>query len=438
MSADEGDTIVANSQTQAQAQNPEPPAIDVPVVEEAVIDTTAVALDNLPRVEEAPQDQAATQSAIPENANPSRSGMFRKLRADIPSLSGVIRMQNPENTSPEGAEARSAAASPRNDAARASLRKSGIPSVTQSKDEAVDYDMEVPVFDDAQVDGTVADEADVTAASEQGSKPGQVEIPSTRAGGFVSRLKRKSANDLEETPQEWLDVDDDFDARSVGRARGSWESFRDDSQGGSDSSRQRNWQGGGFSRVHLDYVDTRSTEEEDSGPFDQAVGFNEDRVLNEEIGQIIHFRNPLYDTEIWFAAIGSDTELHDGAKAFIEEHRSELRGAMVIEIESLGAGVLSVASEEGRFRTTKASSRVKRFTKSATEATGITLDEHKILNSDSITTTVQKAGFQAMHLFGAEDGRPALKASADDVAENVDELILEENVSFLMELLKQN
>ncbi len=28
--------------------------------------------------------------------------------------------------------------------------------------------------------------------------------------------------------QEWLDVEDDFEAREVGRARGGWESFRDD------------------------------------------------------------------------------------------------------------------------------------------------------------------------------------------------------------------
>ena len=43
-----------------------------------------------------------------------------------------------------------------------------------------------------------------------------------------------------------------------------------------------------------------------------------------------------------------------------------------------------------------------------------------------------------MHLTGVEDGAIALKGSADDVCENVDELTLEENIAFLMELLKHN
>ena len=79
---------------------------------------------------------------------------------------------------------------------------------------------------------------------------------------------------------------------------------------------------------------------------------------------------------------------------------------------------------------------MKRFTRGATEATGIALDQVKLNGTDSIASTMQRAGFQSMHLFGAEDGKPALKGSADDVIENVDELILEENVEFIMELLK--
>jgi hypothetical protein len=99
---------------------------------------------------------------------------------------------------------------------------------------------------------------------------------------------------------------------------------------------------------------------------------------------------------------------------------------------------LAVASEEGRFRKVKASSRVKRFTRAASEATGIVPERVVLKGTDSITTTLQKAGFQAMHLLGVEEGRPALKGSPDDVMENVDELTLEENVGFIMELLRQN
>ena len=188
--------------------------------------------------------------------------------------------------------------------------------------------------------------------------------------------------------------------------------------------------------MRLGHVNMRSGEEDEDDEQPEMVESVEDQQLSEEIEQIYHFRNPLYNTEIWFVAIGSDDEFHDGAKAFINEHRSELRGAMVVEIESLGVGELCVASEEGKFSKVQTSSRVKRFTRGATEATGIVLG-HVALVTDSITSVVQKSGLQAMHLLGVEDGLPALKGSADDILENVDEMILEENIEYLMELLKQ-
>ena len=55
-----------------------------------------------------------------------------------------------------------------------------------------------------------------------------VDIPASRAGGIFGRFRNKKRNDLQETPQEWLDVDDNFEARAVGKARGGWESFRED------------------------------------------------------------------------------------------------------------------------------------------------------------------------------------------------------------------
>ena len=161
------------------------------------------------------------------------------------------------------------------------------------------------------------------------------------------------------------------------------------------------------------------------------------RSLTGEIEQIYHFRNPLFNTEVWFVAIGSDGSGHDGARAFLEAHSAELRGSMVIEIESLGAGALSVATEEGRVRKLTASSRVKRFTRAAASTTGIIPEETSLAGTDSIASVIQKAGFQTMHLFGAEDGAIALKGSPDDILENIDELILDDHINFVYELLKQ-
>ena len=479
-------------------------------IADAAADPQDVAQD---RLAELPTiDESEQKPQVAENTNPSRSGLFRMLRSDVPSLSGAF-------TPVESAPAESASV----EKPRKRLTKADLPSLSGIIDpvgvepqpevaprrrpsldgldvpaisagaaiadaEAVDYEMQLPVSDelaqaaeaalepqedqpasleqleqlastertdfeaesiamDGAMDDEPAEQDDLTEWDNQANwdvqanwdddapiapKPAQVEMPSSRAGGFFNRFRRKEEN-LEQTPQEWLDIDEDFEAREVGRERGSWESFRtdDDEQYG-----DRSWEGGAFSRVRLGHVDMRSEAENEEIEPDTSIEAADDQALNEEIEQIYHFRNPAYESDIWFVAIGSETELHDGARAFIEAHKSELRGAMFVEIESLGLGELCYATEEGQFRRFKSSSRIKRFTRDATAATGISLGQIST-SSDSITTTIQKEGFQAMHLMGVEDGAPSLKGSADDIIENVDELIFEENINYLMELMKQ-
>ena len=47
-----------------------------------------------------------------------------------------------------------------------------------------------------------------------------------------------------------------------------------------------------------------------------------------------------------------------------------------------------------------------------------------------------KQGCQALHLCGMDGQKPALFAQMDDTLDNVDERLLAENASFVMELLK--
>lgn len=392
-------------------------------------------------VKEVPQVRAE----VPETTSPSKSGLLRRLRTSVPSLSGLISPVEPD-ASEKPSRRRSVSVpsvvnvpTPAEEPVPSTLNDSTIAM------SAVDYGMEVPFDADAYEQSARYDRDEHATAA----PAAEVNVPHSRAGNLLGKLRREKGEDLAETPQQWLDVDDDFDARSVGRARGSWESFRDDQYfddddsfdtfgTGDDDSRGRRWQGGAYSRVQLGHVDMRSGEDTEA---DEIVEFTtpeaeEDRAITGEIEQIYHFRNPQFNTEIWFVAMGSDGEGHDGAKAFLNEHRDDLRGAMVIEIESLGAGELSVASEEGRVSKLNASSRIKRYTRHATETTGIELGRVSLVGSDSIASTMQRAGCQAMHLFGAEDGAVALKGSADDVMENVDELLLDEHVNYVFELLK--
>lgn len=412
--ADERDDAQGQPAEEVAAPEPEdaiePEAADIDLPEEGPA-AQAPKFDNkgrligLPAIDDAP-------APVPETTNPSRSGLFRMLRTDVPSLSGIIRLKE-DGEGTQDAEPESA----------------GAPQ----PDQPVDYDMEISLDEAAipaiELDGDTGAEgvpaADVPAKAEK--KPAR--------GGLLGRLRRNDEERLSDSPQEWLDIDGDFDPREVGRERGSWESFRP-GQEPEGTGQSGSWQGGAFSRVRLGRVNMLSGEGTHSDEPEQIEESYEDHQLNEEIESIYHFRNPSYETEVWFVAIGSDTELHDGAKAFVAEHRNELRGSTIIEVESLGLGPLAVVAEEGQFRRMQSSSRVKRFTRPATEATGIALDTAKT-GYDSVSSTIQKEGFQVIHLTGVEDGKPSLKGSADDVLENVDEMTLMENIDFIMELLKR-
>lgn len=380
---------------------------------------------------------------MPENNNPSRSGMMRKLRTDIPSLSGVI---------------------PINDGQDHYASISTVGSYGETAPADAEFADEEPAnaapyadayYDEPEDDYYAADEASYVEDEEPSDiattqEPEYVEMPKSRISRFFDRFRSKKAHDeMEETPQEWLEVDEDFDARTVGRDRGGWESFRsdeyddyaddyfDDGQG-SDAQQGNRWQGGGFSRVRLGRVDMRSGDGSDVAAeeveIEPAPMVADDPST--EIERIYHFRNPAFNTEVWFVAIGSEIESHDGSRAFLDAHRDELRGALVVEVEALGNGTLSLAMSEGTFMPVKTSSRAKRRLRQVTGATGMSLDDVSIVGTDSISSTFIKNGVQSMHIFGAENDRPAMQGSRDDVLENVDFELLEKNVDYLMELVK--
>ena len=364
-----------------------------------------------------------------DNPAPSRSGMFRKLRTDVPSMSGVIRMQAAgQDVSQKPSDFMPAQPSPAVE-----------PVVEQPAEPEVDYDMEMSyvndsadTYDDPYGEPYEDDAAYDDQYEEDQYEEDQYEEPARSRFSIRGRARRNDDYDDQYDDQYGDDYDDDeyYDEEPAERPR-----RRSREKG---SKRKFPWFGGAFSRVRLGHVDTRSGEDSSADEPEELIEVEEDVAVADEIEKIYHFRNPLYSTEIWFVAIGSDTDAHDGALAFVNEHASDLRGAMIIEVESLGLGNLSVASDEGRFRKVNASSRIKRYMRNAQSATGITPASVSLAGSDSIASIAQKAGFQAMHLFGEEDGKPALKGSVDDVLENLDEDVLDDNINFLMELLKKN
>lgn len=304
---------------------------------------------------------------------------------------------------------------------------------------------------------------------EEVSDPGIVyaEVPKSRTRGFMDKFrfgrKKKLKEETQSSPQEWLDVDDDFNAREVGAARGGWESFRqtdafeedlgsttafppisaeggaadgDERFGGASESRRtsasgRSWNGGAFSRDQLGRVSTLSEDTASDGREEWAG------EVDRELEQIYRFRNPEINTEVWFVALGSELASNGGMKAFLHDHAAELKGSVFVELDALGSGELSVVSKEGLYRPRAASSRLKRYAKKAAQALGLHVSEEPLLWANTAAAYAMQRGCQAVHIAGFADGKPASYGEANDVLENISEETLQRNADYVMEIIRQ-
>lgn len=401
-------------------------------------------LNKLPDIDPAHPDAAV-------HHNPSAAN----LRAALPSLSGAL---------PRSEEGSSTV----------SLTGSFAPVGATSAFAPVGDEL----LEDVDPDDIYVDDADDSDYQESYTEsgafagPGYVEMPKSRVRRLFDHFHRKKKKEEESTPQQWLNVDESFEARQVGAARGSWESFREeqgdlpqdeqprqsgayaetyedpiddafddydefDDYGYDDSDGKeggRPWYGGAFSRIRMGRVDMRSGKE-DEPPLE-----GDDPVVQQpeapEMQKIYQFRNPDINTEVWFVALGADLAGHSGMRAFIEEHSQELRGSIIIELEALGAGTFSIIDSEGGYRVAKTSSRMRRYTRKASQATGLSIGSASMLWKSSASSYAINHGLQAMHLAGMDGSKPASFGAREDTETGVDGKLLHQRVDFIMELLK--
>ncbi len=295
--------------------------------------------------------------------------------------------------------------------------------------------------------------------------PDYVEMPRSRVGRIFGRFGKKKRAIEEQTVSEWVDVDSSYEARSVGKERGSWESFRTEEDQStelididyealqSEGNTDRDWNGGAFSLQSLrarvsgaprgqegDEVDDIAETPVSSGrsslkrAVPQEVKITEE--INNEMRLLRDFRHPDIDTEVWFVALGAEEALNSGMKAFIEEYRDELKGATIINLEGLGAGRLSFIEEEGQYRPNKVSSRLKRMLKQASEKSSVPFATSKLLSRNTAAHVAAQNGFQAMTLAGMNGNQTAYYGSIDDSLDIIEPDTLEQNSRFVFNLLK--
>lgn len=318
------------------------------------------------------------------------------------------------------------------------------------------------LLENVDPDDIYVDDADDSVFEEEFTEtgafagPGYVEMPQSRVGKFFGKFRRKKEK-KEESAHEWLGVDEDFDARSAGKARGSWESFREDDE----------WQGGAFGGFKARLP--RKEQEEDGSDVARSSGYRQGvpavssdafaaalaaanaaaeasgnpvvpedvhQSHEEDIQEIYSFAAGDINTEVWFVALGSDLAGNGGIKAFLADHASDMRGAVIVNLEALGAGSLSYLEREGAIKQVSCSPRMKRFIRKASQASGVDIHAERVDWRESPASYAQKHRMQAMTLVGMDGKKPAYYAEADDILENIDAEALNRSANVVVELLK--
>lgn len=311
-----------------------------------------------------------------------------------------------------------------------------------------------------------------------------------RFGGLFGKKRRQQ----QESMSEWLGVDEDYDAKASGEGIGSWDNFNDDNlehHGGG-------YKGGAALNVNLrglkdkisslrpgDVEGETEQPSNEEAPLDDAAGLdvipgenpvaeapqepenaddsyepeaydpeapmpevpaetieainetNVDRKLRDAI--LAMSDDDLRAHDIWFVATGASALGHAGIKDFIAKNRKSLRGAFVINLECVGAGDLTLLTNEGLGAPRRADRRLARLISSVASDLHLDLGQLSRTWADTEATPLMRSHLRAVTLMGLGDNElPAFAHTADDVPENVNPEQVENVCALIMETIRRS
>ena len=124
--------------------------------------------------------------------------------------------------------------------------------------------------------------------------------------------------------------------------------------------------------------------------------------------------------DIWFVALGASDCDHAGMRAFLAQHRKQIRGSFVINLDSVAAGNLTLLSHEGLLVTRRADRRMLRMMTNVADDLHIPVERVKYDWASTDATPAMLSSLRGLTVMGTDDaGMRALSRTSDDVADNV-------------------
>ena len=362
-------------------QEPEPVAPEAPQTDESRPYSTQIF--TMP----APSDPGATVA----NAVPSQAETVDALMAQISSQASPRPNMNIPD--PASAPAPMSSASP-----LASVPDPSMPSMQQAN-----VASRTSLFDLPDPSAQVNDPFSTAQGPEPTSAPVVPPMPATSdvqpfetisapaassakpqkrgLGGLFGRKKKNEQDSM----SDWLGVEDDYDAKKSGRGIGSWDNFEDDDDG---------WKGGATSS------DGASTED----MLAAVTSMGDDELLGHDI---------------WFVATGASDCDGAGMKTFLAAHRDKLRGVFFINLESIGAGRLSVVTVEGEQQLLKGDRRIMNLVNKVCKSFHVDCGAFEMPHAKTDAYAALEASRRALTIAGVDGPRLACAYTEDDLPHNV-------------------
>ena len=208
--------------------------------------------------------------------------------------------------------------------------------------------------------------------------------PKSRKRGLGGLFGRKKKNE-QDSMSDWLGVEDDYDAKKSGRGIGSWDNFEDDNDG---------WKGGATSSDGASSEDMLSA----------VASMGDDELLGHDI---------------WFVATGASDCDGAGMKAFLASHRDKLRGVFFINLESVGAGRLSVVTVEGEQQLLKGDRRIMNLVSKVCKSFHVDCGALEMPYAKTDAYAALEASRRALTIAGGDGTRLACARTEDDLPHNV-------------------
>ena len=377
----EDQSVAEQVAADSSEQEPEPVAPEAPQADESGPYSTQIF--TMP----APSDPGATVA----NAAPSQAETVDALMAQISSQASPRPNMNVPD--PASAPAPMPSASPlasvpdpsmpsmqqANVASRTSLFDLPDPSAQVNDPFATAQGPEptsAPVVPPMPVSSDVQPLETISAPAAPAAKPQKRGL-----GGLFGRKKKNEQDSM----SDWLGVEDDYDAKKSGRGIGSWDNFEDDDDG---------WKGGATSSDGASAEDMLAA----------VASMGDDELLGHDI---------------WFVATGASDCDGAGMKAFLAAHRDKLRGVFFINLESIGAGRLSVVTVEGEQQLLKGDRRIMNLVNKVCKSFHVDCGAFEMPYAKTDAYAALEASRRALTIAGVDGPRLACAHTEDDLPYNV-------------------